>query len=236
MLKRYFLYYNLIGDNMKKLLLFLLFIILLVTGCQKEKTKEDKTIKEKEPEITIEKDTYQDLNTTPIGIYKLENNVLTKITTLTKQLNVEEEIGTFQIYLSNEDTITLNNSFGESFYNEWIKYKNIKQGFNIKYTLKNEQTTSYNILTPDDTFKHWEYLMNYLYDDYANRGKSFYSHLEMNEYNSNSLFTAIKLQAAYQCSEIKSIELTAFTYDNEDDFLNNEYRGNSSAKLIITAN
>lgn len=221
---------------MKKLLLFLLFSILLITGCQKEKVKEEKTIKEKEPKVTIKKETYQDLNTTPIGIYKLENNTLTKITTLTKHLNVEEDIDTFQIYLSNEDTITLNNNFGESFYNEWIKYKNVKQGFNVKYTLKNEQTTSYNILTPDDTFKHWEYLMNYLYDDYVNRGKSFYSHLEMNDYNSNSLFTAIKLQAAYQCSEIKTIELTAFTYDSEDDFLNNEYRGNSSATLIINTN
>ena len=219
---------------MKKILV-LLITILLLTGCLKEEEKKVEKPKE-EPIVIEEKDTYQDLNTTPIGIYKLENNSLTKLTTLTKHLNIEEDIGVFQIFPSNEDTISLNTSFGESFYNEWIKYKNIKQGFNIKYTLKNDETTSYNILSPDDTFAHWEYLMNYLYDDYANRGKSFYSHIESSDYNENTLFTAFKIQAAYQCSDIKTIELTAFTYDSEDDFLDNEYRGNSKAKLLINTN
>ena len=224
------------GDFMKKIVIFLLIICLLLTGCQK---KEKEVIKETPKEEKVEEvveDTYQDQNTTPIGIYKLENNTLTKLTTITKHLNVEEDIGTFQIYLSNENTITLNNSFGESFYNEWIKYKDIKQGFNIKYTLNNGETTSYNIFSPKETFDHWEYLMNYLYDDYINQGKSFYSHMESSDYNDKSLITAIKVQAAYKCSDIKTIELTAFTYDSEDDFLDNEYRGNSSSKLIINTN
>ena len=236
MLKRTILYYNLSGDCMKKLFLLLTIFSLILTGCYKETNKEQETTPKTTPKVTEKKDIYKDLNNTPIGIYKLENNTLIKLSTITKHLNVEEDIGTFQIYLSNENNITLNKSFGESFYNEWIKYKDIKQGFNIKYTLKNDQVTSYNIFSPDDTFKHWEYLMNYLYDDYINRGKSFYSHLESSDYNQNSLFTAIKIQAAYQCSEIKSIELTAFTYDSEDDFLNNEYRGNSKATLIINTN
>ena len=235
MLKTYFLYYNLIGDTMKKIIITLI-LCLLLTGCQKKEKEIPKEIPKTEPEETVVKDTYKDLNNTPIGIYKLENNTLTKLSTMTKHLNVEEDIGTFQIFLSNENTVTLNNNFGEAFYNEWIKYKNIKQGFNIKYTLKNGETTSYNILSPKETFDHWEYLMNYLYDDYINRGKSFYSHLETSDYNSNSLFTAIKIQAAYKCSEIKNIELTAFTYDSEDDFLDKEYRGNSSSKLIINTN
>ena len=219
---------------MKKLLLFLITILLL-TGCSKEVEKPVETPKKEEP-IIEEKNTYQDLNNTPIGIYKLEGNTLTKLTTLTKHLNVEEDIGVFQIFPSNEESIQLNTSFGESFYNEWLKYKDIKQAFNIKYTLNNNETTSYNILSPNETFDHWEYLMNYLYDDYINRGKSFYSHLEPNDCNESTLFTAIKIQAAYQCNEIKTIELTAFTYDSEDDFIDNEYRGNSKATLIINTN
>ena len=80
----------------------------------------------------------------------------------------------------------------------------------------------------------WEHLMTYLYDDYANRNKSFYSHIENNEYNENTLFTAIKLQSSYSCSEITSnIYLTVFTYDTEDDFENNEYRGNSKYTITI---
>ena len=216
---------------MKKTII-LVIILLLITGCGKDITRKE-NIKEKEEVI----DTYKDLNNTPIGIYELDsNNTLTKLSTINKTLNIEEDIGIFQIYPSNENIINLNTSFGQSFYNEWSKYKNIKLGFNIKYTLKNNETTSYNILNPDQTFDHLEYLMNYLYDDYANKDKSFYSHIESKDYNSNSLFTSIKIQSAYKCKDIKEIVLTVFTYDTDDDFINNEYRGNSYNKLIIKAN
>ncbi len=229
------MYYNLSGDYMKKLLTLLLLLVLL-SGCVQKKEEPVIEKPKVEPPKVEEKEVYKDLNTTPIGIYKLENNKLIRLKEITKHLNVEEDIDTFQIYISDKDSITLTNNFGEAFYNEWIKYKGIKQGFNIKYTLKNEETTSYNIFSPKETFNHWEYLMNYLYDDYANRGKSFYSHIEDSDYTDKSLFTAIKIQAAYKCSDIKKIELTAFTYDSEDDFLDNEYRGNSYSKLIINTN
>ena len=76
--------------------------------------------------------------------------------------------------------------------------------------------------------------MNYLYDDYANIGKGFYSHIEDNQYNESTLFTALKIQSSYSCSEIISpITVTVFTYDTEDDFENNEYRGNSKQSFII---
>ena len=78
--------------------------------------------------------------------------------------------------------------------------------------------------------------MNYLYDDYINKDKSFYSHLEDKDYNENSLLTSIKLQASYNCSEIKKIELIAFTYDSEDDLINDTYRGNSKYMITINTN
>ena len=217
---------------MKKLTILLIISSILIVGCKDTKTIDTKR-KVAVDEIT---ETYKDSNNTPIGIYRLENNNLKKLTTITKHLNIEEDIGIFQVYLSNEDNIQLTTNFGESFHNEWLKYQGIKLGFNIKYTLNNNETTSYNILSPDNTFEHWEYLMNYLYDDYANRNKSFYSHIESTDYNNETLFTAIKMQSSGKCSEIKTIELTAFTYDSEDDFLDNEYRGNSKATLIINTN
>ena len=80
----------------------------------------------------------------------------------------------------------------------------------------------------------WEYLLNYLYDDYVNRGKGFYSHIEENEYNENTLLTSIKLQSNDRALGINNkILLTVFTYDSEDDFLDGEYRGNSSSTLTI---
>ena len=219
---------------MKKLIIPLL-IILLVCGCSNNKKEEPikKEIKKEEPVVVEE--TYKDLNNTPIGIYKLNGNTLTKLTSIDKHLNVEEDIGVFQIYPSNEDVINLNTNYGESFYNEYIKYPNIKIGFNIKYETSNG-VTSYNILSPDNTFDHWEHLMNYLYDDYANRYSSFYSHIESNQVNENTLYTSIKLQASYSCSEITNIKLTVFTYDTEDDFLDNEYRGNSKYTMNININ
>ena len=76
--------------------------------------------------------------------------------------------------------------------------------------------------------------MNYLYDDYVNRGKSFYSHIEPEEVTDETLYTAFKMQSGHLIDQINSkIEFTVFTYDSEDDFINNEYRGNSSNKLII---
>ena len=217
---------------MKKLAILLIISSILIVGCKDTKTIDTK----RKVAVDETTETYKDSNNTPIGIYSLENNNLKKLTTITKHLNVEEDIGIFQVYLSNEDNVQLTTNFGESFHNEWLKYQGIKLGFNIKYTLNNNETTSYNILSPDNTFEHWEYLMNYLYDDYANRNKSFYSHIESTDYNSETLFTAIKMQSSGKCNEIKTIELTAFTYDSEDDFLNNEYRGNSKATLIINTN
>ena len=217
---------------MKKLAILLIISSILIVGCKDTKTIDTK----RKVAVDETTETYKDSNNTPIGIYSLENNNLKKLTTITKHLNVEEDIGIFQGYLSNEDNVQLTTNFGESFHNEWLKYQGIKLGFNIKYTLNNNETTSYNILSPDNTFEHWEYLMNYLYDDYANRNKSFYSHIESTDYNSETLFTAIKMQSSGKCNEIKTIELTAFTYDSEDDFLDNEYRGNSKATLIINTN
>ena len=218
---------------MKKLIIPFL-ILLLICGCSKEVKKEEPK-KEKKKETIIVEDTYKDLNNTPIGIYNLNGNTLNKLTSINKHLNVEEDIGIFQLYFSNEDIINLDTNYGQSFYNEFIKYPNIKIGFNIKYTTNNGEV-SYNIFSPNNTFDHWEYLMNYLYDDYNNRFSSFYSHIEPDQVNENTLYTSIKLQASYSCSEITNIKLTAFTYDSEDDFLDNEYRGNSKYTLNININ
>ena len=218
---------------MKKLIIPFL-ILLLICGCSKDVKKEEPK-KEKKKETIIVEDTYKVLNNTPIGIYNLNGNTLNKLTSINKHLNVEEDIGIFQLYFSNEDVINLDTNYGQSFYNEFIKYPNIKIGFNIKYTTNNGEV-SYNIFSPDNTFDHWEYLMNYLYDDYNNRFSSFYSHIEPDQVNANTLYTSIKLQASYSCSEITNIKLTAFTYDSEDDFLDNEYRGNSKYTLNININ
>lgn len=218
---------------MKKILL-ILTILLFITGCtNKTNNKEINDFKEVDIKIQ-EKDSYKDLNNTPISIYELRGNTLTKIHDYKTSFIPEVDINIFQIYPSSEENITLNSSFGKSFYDEWIKYNNIKLGFNIKFSLDTGEEINYNIFNPDDTFKEWEYLLNYLYDDYFNDGKGFYSHLEMKDYNENTLFTSFKMQSSGYVNKINSnIKFSVFTYDSEDDFKDNEYRGNSIYTINI---
>ena len=217
----------------KKIIVFLILIILC-SGC----IKKEETKKKEKKKVDVEyKENYKDLNTTPIGFYSSNDSGLIKITKINKTLIPMEDIGIFQIYPSDADSINISGGFGNSFYNEWMKYNtnnNLKIGFNIKFSTDTEDI-SYNIFNPTNCMEKWQYLLNYLYDDYANRGKNFYSHIEENEYNENTLFTSIKLQSSGECGNIKKdkILLTVFTYDSEDDFKDNEYRGNSSSTLTI---
>ena len=217
---------------MKKILLVLV-VLLLFCGCAKKEKVIEKTKEEKKEEV-IEKDTYKDENKTPIGFYKVQGNTLTKITKVNVTPVVEQDMGVFQIYPSNEDNLTIDKGFGLAFYDEWNKYNNIKLGFNIKFSLADGRNISYNIFSPENTFDQWEYLMTYLYDDYNNFGKGFYSHIEKEQFTENTLMTSIKIQSSYSVDQINSkISLTVFTYDSEDDFENNEYRGNSSYTMDI---
>lgn len=220
---------------MKKVL-FTLLVLLLLTGCEKEKEKIIKKEKKVEEKPIGTKITYKDLNNTPIGIYKLKGNSLTKLTEDTKEFISMEDLGVFQIFPSNENTITIN-SFGTDFYNEWSKYNtnnNLKIGFNIDYYLDTGEHISYNVLSPSNNFDHYEYFMNYLYDDYANQGKGFYSHVEDKDLTENTLYTSIKIQSSGDVNKVKDgLKLTVFTYDTEDDFIDNEYRGNSKYTYTI---
>ena len=220
---------------MKKVFILCFIFILFLTGCDKKEKELEVPEETLEPTPTEVVETYKDLNTTPIGIYQLNGNSLTKLTTITKKLVVEEDIGVFQIYPSNEDVVSLNRSFADSYYEKWMSYQPVHLGFNLKFHLSSGEDVSYNIFYPSDCMNRWEYFMNYLYDDYANRGKGFYSHIESEEYTENTLYTAIKIQSSYQVSEVDSpITLTAFTYDGWDDFDDNmEYRGNSSYSMTI---
>ena len=227
---------------MKKVMIFLLFIILLFTGCsfQKEEIKVEKKKVEPKKEEVVE-EVYEDFNPMPIGFYDLNGNHLVRLHEMHDTLVVEKDVGLFQVFPSIEEEIYLDEAFGPAFYKAWTQYNtdnNIKIGFHISFTLSNGEEVSYNILNPSQTFDKWEYLMNYLYDDYAHFGDYFYSHIENDEFTENTLFTAFKMQSSYQCAEIHSgIQLSVFTYDGDDDFdQNGLYRGKSIHTFIICVN
>ena len=117
---------------MKKYLLFIFIFLLIICGCSKKEEPEKQVAPKKEKEIVDE--VYKDLNNTPTGLYKLNGNKLTRVDKVIRPLEIEKEIDTFQVYFSNDKEITLNKSFADSYYDEYIKYNNIKVGFNIKFS------------------------------------------------------------------------------------------------------
>ena len=104
---------------MKKIIILILFIFLL-TGCSSNKDTK-KVVKEKKKEPVKVEEKYIDNNNTPISFYEVNNRKLTKIHSTSSTIGREIDVGVYTIYLSNEEEINLNDSYANSFYNEWIK-------------------------------------------------------------------------------------------------------------------
>ena len=228
---------------MKQKILIILLFVLFIVGCQSKKINPSPKKVDKEAPISQEDkkeeiiETYHDENITPISFYQLNGNQLKKITMISGQYHSMDDLFLLQVFPSQEEVISLNESFANAYFHEYQKYPNIKVGFSLSFTLKNGENVFFNILNPDQAMAKWEYFMAYLYDDYVNQGKSFYSHIENTNYTDSTLFTAIKLQCGGYLDDVQSpVTLTVFTYDSEDDFLDGKYRGNSQASLTICMN
>ncbi len=70
------------------------------------------------------------------------------------------------------------------------------------------------ILEPKDTLEYKDYMEFYLYDDYHQTPGVWYSHVEQQAYNENTLLTSIKFTAGKKVEAIDGeVTLTAFIYD-----------------------
>ena len=215
---------------MKKIIILLLS--LLCFGCNKEKIVEKESIVEKKDIVGNQPIVYKASNETLISIYK--NRRLIK--EYNTSIKIGKDIALFNIYPSNEELLNYNN-FGESFYNEFNKYnknKNLKIGFNLKYSTEDNGDISHTILNIEDTDDYQGYILIFLYDDYdIHKNNLIYSHIE--EDKENTLYSSIKLYPQSAFPKVNSkIKLTVFTYDGLDDFdENGEYRGNSKYSIEI---
>ncbi|NMA51165.1 MAG: lipoprotein [Mollicutes bacterium] len=221
---------------MKKYIL-LIVGVFLITGCQKNNvTFEKGIIEEKKEEI---KDIYQDHNPMPIGIYDSNDKEHYIIEgSYSQSFEAKKDINTFAIYPSSKKSLNHYSKPKEFFRDLWVQIDpehHIQMGFNIDYYLKDDTHINYNIFKPSDMKKYYDYLEIYLYDAYAHRNDSWYSHVEDTTFTKDTYYTSIKLTAGSKIDDISSpITLKVFTFDTEDDFdEKGNYKGRSYYQISI---
>ena len=208
-----------------KFKIFVLSILLLITACTVDENIEVVT-----PEKSEDISKYVDDNPITIGIY--ENGVsIVKEFKLMKQSRNEK---VFNIYYTNEENLG-NSNQKENWYKYFSKYTNIddyKIGFNFSFYVgdtKIEKT----VLNPY-TFTFEPYFYIYIYDDINQPDNTFYSHLEEEDVKENTIFSSIKIFLMEPENITSSIKFTVFTYNDLEDFdENNNYRGNSKYEINI---
>ena len=217
---------------MKKIILVI--IILFTVGCSLPKSSEQERI-EKEinnpptptPEPTPTP--YIDDNPIMVGLYK--DGKLVK--TYNKKFKNQTDIAIFNIVFTNDEKLP-NKKFKTLWKEYYNKYENIddyKIGFELSVDINGETQTNL-LLNPKNQHKIYPYLYAYTYDDIHNSG--YYSHVTMDTLKDNTIFSSIKLYLHNKTNEITSpITLTVFTYNDDDDFLDGHYRGNSKYTITI---
>jgi hypothetical protein len=222
---------------MRKIIIILLIISVLITGCL-QKTKEREDVQETAtPEPTPSVEQYVDDNKMPISIYEDGDYILTRVNKYKTRFTLGKDISVFVVYPSTAKQIKYTNRFADGFYKEWNKINTdntYKMGYHLAYSLEDGTQISHYIFKPQDTMRYKKYIKIYLYDDYTHRNDSWYSHVTNEEYNANTYLTSIKLTPGTEISKVTSnVELMAFTYNGKDDFENGEYRGISKDILLI---
>jgi len=186
-----------------------------------------------------EKNKYTDTNPIIVGLYKNYHNGNNR--KLIKEYNAKwsyhNDISSFEVFYTNEEEISGSNQIKtfDLYKNNYQNIDNYRIGYIISFSTTTKEINKI-ILSPQDTEEYFDYLENYLYDDYHRNGE-WYSHTTEEEYNDDTLLTSIKLTAGKLVNEItSSITLTAFTYDINDNNVfdeNNNYLGNSKYTIIV---
>lgn len=220
---------------MKKILIICLLFFFL-TGCSNPSNKSNsienieneikEDLKDKEQEI-VEK-IYEDYNDIKFSIYRFDGQKYAKSTDCSEIWNNNSDIAYYTIFYSQEDEIYTNyfKGYFENLRNNFNS-RNAKHGFNFKFNSVDGEISK-TILKPDDVWEIFPYIQIYLYDDLEHSGDSWYSHTEQNQVTDKTLFTTFKITMGESAKILSDIKVTAFTYDSQDDFKDNEYIGNSS--------
>lgn len=206
--------------------IYVLIILLLLAGCTE---KENISVITSEKNEYVEEE-YIDDNPITIGIY--DNDIsLVKEYNLVKESRKEK---VFSFYYTNEENVG-SNSYKENWYKFYSNYTDIddyKIGFHFSFYV-GDALIEKTILNPY-IFAFEPYFYIYLYDDINQLDNTFYSHLEDDDVNENTIFSSIKIFLMEPKDITSPIKFTVFTYNDLEDFdENNNYRGNSKYEINI---
>lgn len=225
---------------MKKIIILFIFLLLL-TGCNKlvkEDNQKEINNDQNNNQINsdLEENIYQDTNPIKIALYEGTNGSYSRVDTFYSKMEALKDIGLFSIILSQDEKVTGNNIKGlyKDYSSQYENFSNYKIGYHIAFSTTDGTTFSETILKPltFSKFPFSDYLYVWFYDDINNSG--FYSHIEEDEYNENTVMSSIKLMSTKKSEEISSpIELTVFTYDADDFSESGDYIGISKYKISI---
>ena len=142
------------------------------------------------------------------GTRKLVAGSHTTAWTAGQDIKCYEAIASREPSIENSNFAALWNSYWEPFSNA----KNTRIGYQIIIFLKAGGELSYDVRTPEDTQQNREYVETYLYDDVHQTPGEWYSHLEPDDVNAETIATSIKLTAGSKIGDIEKISLTAYLY------------------------
>lgn len=187
--------------------------------------------------------TYNNLCSTPvcdIGLYIYDETKGARIRAGERYESLwtpAADIESFEVYTSLSDYIR-----GNVFLNIWpdiwesfSDHSNYRIGYCIDFTMDNGKTKVHqNVLTPDDTLVYKDYLELYVYDDLHQKINVWYSHVEPDDYNEDTILTSIKLTTGVQYEMIDDIiTLTAFVYNRDMSEFDSDGSYTGSTKVSV---
>ena len=201
---------------MKKKILIICILIILLAGCNKEKTikVKNKEIISNEIPGSKEENEYIDNNPIKLALYIDKK----KATNYKSPMTIYKDIVSLECYYTNDDSV-IDGKFKDTFNHYYSNYQNIdsyKIGYYIKFNTSDGEISKY-IYNPSDVESFFNYIQVYLYDD-IHQNDGYYDHVTKEEYNDRVN---------------GDIEVKVFSYLPKDIGKNNEYLGNSKYSVLI---
>ena len=211
---------------MKKIIILILTFIVL--GCSNAEIDNFTNTINESLETVLKEEEYVDTNPIKVGLY--QNGKL--VHDLNIKYQDRTDIAVFNIFYTNEEKLESTNikTNWNKYYKEYENIDDYKIGFYVKLEANGEIYENL-LLNPKNQHKLHPYLYLYLYDAIHQKGR--YSHLTMDDIKDDTIYTTIKLYMHQNSKEVNSISLSVFTYKDENDFIDNKYRGNSIYTINI---